>query len=375
MGGSSDGPWSQLTPTSGEYEFEVTDEAGRYGVAMLCYGTNPNTWEYLDANVLHATTVELHDFTFSCDHLIPRDGHAKIEGELRDFEGHERPRVYAADRSRGFLEDAFTLEGLYPGRYDAILNEDRDYKPDPWVIFQRDIDVFSTQEVNFDYNDRVNLDGTNTLTIPAGEGFTSTAEGTFTSKNGTHFSLPHASIMDKGNGLVEVTFSTVPEASLVEGDRHELLVGTTDFARGIAIGTFVRFAGAAPESITLPTDDFTVEETSIVEGAYPRQRYEIGGDRADMITFRADHRRASGPHTIWRADVSAGWLQENRYTMPDLSDLPGWEADWNYDLQQVSSRTVRVEAYFITDENPFDSIFNWESKTEGELRRVMIFNL
>lgn len=371
-----DGAWTELEPTDGAYRFDVTDDAGRYGVAVVCYHPDDEFQPTLEPVVLHATISELYTLTLPCTAALDEDPD-QVEGTLLTGQViNVDPAVHASlyVNAGGWGHDTTALQNyefsvgfMYDGVFDLIAAvRDEDYHMSRLAI-QHDVVVAGggTATIDWDTSREVETFGLTIHGITPGDYIE--IDASLRTKNDTWagFTYEVATINASSHAT---TYSAAPQALLAPGDLQSLWVASEDGDRQLRMA--VRYFTAGEDlDVTLPEGKLNPQASTLPAGAYPRLAIEWDDVGSTLINVYLSH-LTDELDTGWELFLTSGWLTENAYTLPDFSGLESWDPAWNVSEGDVYDTYNWLGAHFGPTDQALDSTIYWNEPREGERRSI-----
>lgn len=365
------GAWLELEPVAGEYSFEVTDEAGRYGAAVVCYYQieydDGYEWIYLEPVVVHATTGEFRELTVPCQQAEYET--ASEEAELTVAIANPIPgvthRIRAANLGYPVSSAPYerTLAPLREGLHDVVVYIQRDDDPIELMAVYHDADTSDPGVVTVDFDDSLPPDQFTVTLRGVSAGDQLLVANDLLTRNGTRLDLTYEDL--PATGAVNArTFHAAPPELLAAGDTHRLFALTQD-ASGHRRAVERNFAAGDDLDLTFPEGDLELTEKPVTPGAYPRygvtwQNLDVAFTRAYFF-FETDEME-----TGWEVIFTPAWLSEGAYTIPDLSDMEGWDPAWNASEADVVGSYLNVAVAMNPIQLTARDLFYWEVPLGGE---------
>lgn len=296
-----DGNWQVVNPTSqGVYRLQVTDPAGRYGFAYVYHA-----WGEEGIFLLQATTGEASKVTLG---YFEPEKRFTVNGKLSGERNYGAIVAIFDDEDYVPLnESSFELE-VPGGIWDIVAYEqksesDTDYATR--IYIHRGLEVKGNMEYDINLND---VSKTQTLTTKytlniQGNPEPETAYVEFISANNTCAELAW------GRKQQALQYPIVPSELSKNGDLYMAYAGNYD-------GEVIRiFSKPHDLTISLPSP---LTEVNISDRTLSNLKYE-----------RASWWEVYGYRWIIR--ITSGWLgNSTNYTIPDFSNLSGWNSEWKW---------------------------------------------
>jgi hypothetical protein len=334
-----DGAWQRLVGQGGRYDFVA--DSGRYGLAVTC----AETFEVL---LFEMTVQELREVRVPC--FGTPSVFYELVGLLQNLPAAEMASVTLSrsDTSTTILgspQYGFTLPG---GIYDVVAvkrpSSGTRLTPVSGLVIARDVEICCSRRLDLDFASGlivpVAMDAT-LAGVAAGE--TTGLFATFYSHNGTVVSLGNSALTGwRPVGL--------PGAALKGEDLQFLAGGVFPPGGGNALRSARRYF-REPGSMTLTLPPAFDSVTVALEAATPYPRLRASWTpSAEARAYQAQYLGGtSSEPRYWYVYVGAGALAAtgaSSHTLPDLSTLPGWLAEWGLSgtVTRTSSITWRWEA-------------------------------
>jgi hypothetical protein len=354
------GPWKKLEGTNGVYPFEVTNKAGKYGIAYTCpkpAGSTSNRLPILEMRLFTLANLAIPRFGCNVAYTGKPPGWAppsattfKLSGKVTGFAATETSTAQAFTGLNGSSIN-IALDGTFSqsfpqGKYNLMVGKTD--KPDPStpnpiikfkrIIFERNLNLNADTTRNFDFATQGFSPETKTVNftgIQAGDqGYTSPimfVGGSYVSLN---------SFFNSGVSS-QSTFTSVdffPEDQLQTGDVYgmQLIVngrqGRDQTNKGI-----LETSSAFTSSYSLPTL-LTLQVTSEAETPYVRPKVTVNPSLSNtgLAALKLDEDVYDATTKIvnqrsWNVMASGSWLGVNpRFTAPDFSTVAGWNPDLGF---------------------------------------------
>jgi Bacterial Ig-like domain len=353
------GPWKVLEGTDGAYSFDVTNSAGKYGIAYVCPKPQPPAGSppqpetsYLELKqftLANASTLRFGcNLYFSSPFGTPTTTQRyKLSGKITGFEPTEEVSGQPISLSSGGFSaqpDGNYTVSLVAGKQHLMLG--RRNKPAvnstaperfKQLILLRDLNMDADKTLDFDFATQ----GFNPVEKTLGFTGVQTDEtvsyssgmflGTGTvGLNGNYYGTP---------GLKSVALDFIPENKLVPGDTYFAQVtgnrklGRDSRNRVVAIGSKTWFP-----NITLP-QEINWDVKAFAQTPYLRPQLtlrNLPNTGLLNIAFYEVIPNAAGQSTssagrVWQVYVSTEWLgKATSWTAPDFSGLTGWNESWGF---------------------------------------------
>ncbi|MCS6951016.1 MAG: hypothetical protein NZ520_11205 [bacterium] len=315
------GAWQTASGVGGEYTLEITDPAGRYGVAVLCTdGGSP--W----MRIIHATRSEMDQLSVECPSSAAP---VTVSGSISGLDEGSDAIVSLGSGSAFWdrLSRTYRLD-VPQGTYDLVaLTAPMMFSLEFERMFiRRNVSALTNITENIDFaSAEAFTPERRTATISGGPA--DTVNLTFLANGKTA-----ASVGGPVYGMGSVSFSCAPLSRQQEGDIHLFTAGT--FGRKV-----LRFFKAPTDlNLSLPTEEFSSPEVEMVASSpYVRLRASWSpypGAQVYQLDFFAQSNRSArsrqgSGRVQWTVYLTPGWLgSSNTYTLPDLSGLTDWNNSW-----------------------------------------------
>jgi hypothetical protein len=341
-----DGPWQAIggqtltravaVPSTGVYRADVTDPAGAYSFAVVVEGNGGVRTYLLRGTLAEGTTVTLPVY-------IPMNAFTR-GGRL----GFDRTRASATRFTSTWTLDC-TLTNA-PGGVDSHgLSSPAYYRSDPGtsgtqsipmpagqtadgvvLLYKGDASPYrqllyllrdqnqpggTTVPVTADFSLPCNYATKHTIDLTLDNPSTLTVAGA--TATGVNFITANSTYVTLNNTQSNtVQYPLLPSEAVVAGDRYQLL-GADDTRLAMV------YSHAGTATVTLPS----VFTPTYDDGA----PLTMAGLSADGQLFYTVGFADTNNHT-YEGYVTSGWLtaaDATSITVPDLSSLTGWDADWN----------------------------------------------
>ncbi len=362
-------PWRVATHGRDGYTFEVTDAAGRFGLAVVCQNRTTTGPMVLELRVLQATAAEITAVTLPCQGApAPTERTAVLTGSVSNVAGgFEQLEVLtggSSGRTSALDDYAFALSGLSPGAHDVlVVGLDQGQRLQHLAV-RHGVEVEGSGHTTIDFS---------TGAAPAEFGLTvqgavpgrPTSVMTFLrTKNGASALLSDAFAVPTSHTFA-ATFRAVPAHVLGAGDMHYLHVATTD-ELGQYLGADRIFHEGEELVLSLPAGHLSPAAADVLPGSYPRYGVTWADVGAAVISGKFSY-TAPGATTEWHVSVTDGWLSEDVYHLPDLSQLDGWKPEWNAAAEDVTYASAELSAMF----SPVATALNFiHERRAGENRYI-----
>lgn len=371
-----DGAWAELEPADGAYRFEVTDAAGRYGVALVCYHPDDVFEPNLEPIVLHATIDELSTLTLPCIEAL-YDDPDQVDGTLLtgrvvnvDPVVHGSLNVSAGrwgHDTTALQNYEFSVGFMYDGVFDVIAAvRDEGYAVSRLAI-EHDVEVTGGGTAMVDWGTSHEVE-TFDLTIHGiTPGDTIELDAHLRTKNDTWAGFTY-DVATVNTSTLATNYSAAPQAVLAPGDLHSLWIGAEDADRQMRM-VARHFTAGKDLEVTLPEGNLNLQATALPGGAYPRLAIKWDDVGATLISAHISY-DTDELDAGWELFLTPGWLTENAYTLPDFSGLESWDPTWNVSEDDVYDTYNWFSAYFEPTEQALDSTIYWNEPREGEYRSI-----
>ncbi len=356
------GPWKVLEGTAGAYSFDVTNSAGKYGIAYVCpkpkppAGSEPQTEN-------PSSTLELKQFTlananalrFGCNLYYngspfspsPTAKKYKLSGKITGYE----PTEDVAGQAMSFSYAGFSPDAA--GNYSTTLTADKyilfagkrnkaaagSVSPERFkkLILIRDFNLDADKTQDFDFTTQGFDPVEKTLGIVGAQADekVSYSSSMFLGTGALSFNGNYAGILQAKS----VALDFLPENKLVAEDSYFVqvtgnrTVGKDSRSRGVVISNKTWFG-----SVTLPKE-INVGVKAFAQTPYVRPQLTLsnmpssgllGGSIYEEIPGTATQ-FTSNARRAWSIYVSTQWLgNATTWTAPDFSGLTGWNEAWGF---------------------------------------------
>ncbi len=376
------GAWQVAQGTGGQYTLNVTDNEGRYGLAIACVVNGE-----VNVSIAHATTNELTEINHECG--VPSQNRVTVSGTVSGLGSDEGANI-SMDEDFGFAYSAnpnYSFQ-VPPGTYDLIATRGPTATQSINKVFiRRNMAVTGDTTINIDFNSADAFDPeTHTAVISgvaSGEEFG--GEVMFLS-DGKTFAW-----MGGGMEMVSNTFqfASIPTNRQVGNDIHGL--DASAFANSTQRSVMRFFKAPMDINVTLPDPFTSPDVTTAATSPYARftanwssypgaQAYvlEFGGEQVVKgrrtllrpVAIPSNRPRPNRSRQIvglfWSVGLSVGWLGANStYTLPDFSGLSGWNNAWGFpaggpvpwDVSVLASNRSLAELIkALAEERPVDGL-------------------
>jgi Bacterial Ig-like domain len=359
------GPWKMIEGTNGAYSFEVTNKAGKYGVAFVCpkpVVTAAIVPEPLP--VLEMRLFTLEDFKaprFACNVTSygppalpsPSKNSFKLSGTVSGISATETAGIKAF---RGFNNGigipvatggAYT-QSLQEGTYNLLVGQFD--KPAPGtpsfnakykkIILERDLNLNADTTQNFDFATQGFSPASKTLEIVGLKADDRASIMADTFLNGFPVGLGEGGFggVAIAPGTTSVQLNVLPENQLRSGDGYGVQVYTNSTQSRDPISRNIQKIGNTwPSSLTLP-DAPAPQVTAETETPYVRPKVTLDKPFAatDLLRLRLDEDVYNASNLkinqrSWNILASGRWFGNTQsLVMPDLSALSGWNPDLGF---------------------------------------------
>ncbi|GIV16090.1 MAG: hypothetical protein KatS3mg022_1525 [Armatimonadota bacterium] len=335
------GAWQVAQGTGGQYALNITDNDGRYGVAIVCVnGTE------VSVSILHATRAELGEIHHECSQPLSQSL-VTVSGAIGGLGMGGGATVFLGT-GMGFgypLINTYSLQTV-PGTYDliALRYANLETSTVDKVLIRRNVSATTDTTQDIDFNSaEAFAPEMHTVTVL---GATGRAVGSvvFRSNGKTVAGLGWRTDTD--------TYPGIPTSKLVGNDFH--LLSVTDYGSQGVLRTVLRhFKVPADITVSLPDAFVSPEVTTVATAPYARfaaswsaypdaQAYSLSYHTPTAPMGRSSKRSRQQSGSIsWFVALSANWLGANSsYTLPDFSALSGWNNTWGLPAGQVIEWSV-----------------------------------
>lgn len=323
------GAWQVAQGTGGHYTLNVTDNDGRYGVAVVCVSDGR-----VDVRIYHATRNEVNEFTVECESPPPQN-FVTVSGTVSGLGANDYANVYLG-QGLGF---AYPGTGIYslqtaPGTYDLIATRYSGQTGSlDGVLIRRNVNATAntTQDIDFGSGEAFAPE-LHTVTVLGGTGELG---------GNVSFRSSGKTVASVGITFGEtVRFAGIPTNRQVGNDYHVLSV--SDLGAGGLRSVMRYFKAPTDFTVSLPDAFTSPQVTTAATTPYVRltASWNVYPDaQAYNLVFqpamvgpegRASKRsRQQGAGVLWYVGLSKDWLGANSsYTLPDFSGLNGWNNAW-----------------------------------------------
>ena len=373
-----DGDWAELTSSNGAYQFEVTNGAGRYGVALVCFHTDDGYSPYLEPIVLHATTSEFSTLTLPCiDALYDYPDQVEgtiLTGTVINVDPAAFPTVNLNAGGIGHGASAlsnyeFNLGYLYEGVFDVVASIQNDNYKITRLAIEHDVKVENgLGDATVDWGDSRDVQTFDLTIRGVAAGDDVNVDNHLTTRNGTWASFTFTETKAAGSEH-RTTYAAAPQEVLAPGDMHSLFVSATD-AAGHTRSLMRNYSGAGEDLVVaLPEGSLNLKATRVTTGAYPR--FELTWDDVGATLINAYIAYDTDElETGWSVFITPGWLTERAYVLPDFSGLDSWDPAWNASEADLVYTFNWFGAFFVPTEQALHRSIYWEDIQEGEYRNL-----
>jgi Bacterial Ig-like domain len=367
------GPWKVLEGTNGVYPFEVTNKAGKYGIAYICpkpSAASPLAPQGLEMRLF--TLAEVKAPRFGCNVSSsgkppgwqpPSATTFKLSGAIKGLKATETATIQA---SSGFVGTGIsvamdnTFSQVIPKDKYSLLVGQLD-KPTPGsptsptpkykkLILERDLSLNADTVRDFDFATQGFSPVTKTLTVnglQAGEQGYSSA-GMFLGT--TQFGFVTGGFSSANTNL---PMDVIPENQLQPGDVYMVQTYVNSRRGRDGIGNGVITSGPAwTSSITMPAAP-VVQATAEATTPYTQPRITL--DKAltsnDMVKIQLieDIYSTTTPliyQRSWNILASGSWFGKNQNLIaPDFSLLAGWKPELGFQkLNDMGWIVAKIES-------------------------------
>ena len=143
-----------------------------------------------------------------------------------------------------------------------------------------------------------------------------------------------------------------------------LYVSSTD-ASGTTREVGRYFVEGEDLEVTLPEGSLDLEAALVTPNLRARHQVtwsDVGATLTNVyVAYDTDELE-----TGWEVILTPGWLAETSYTVPDLSDLGGWQPAWNATQAEITYTFIFLGAGFEPTEQALHSFLNLEDMREDE---------
>ncbi len=348
-----DGPWQVAARSNGGFSFQVKDKAGKYAVMLVAESNSPNTSDMPpEVMAFHLTRAE----TATID-LSRRNDPGRMDYTAVRFTQQGAPASGTCAVALGSLAPSpGSCDTLNQSRYsvpkdrmDAFAVHLNASGAADSLVIQRDLDMRSITEVNFDFAKAIALPApsqTSTLTD-----YTPVAGETLAV--GATLNSPSASIRLAADSQTSLSYPLVPAGVLGSNDSYRVwatarLVQGNVTARRSA--SYVSVSGAV-QPLKLPTYANPLALGAAPNGSGPRPTLTWTPVAGSTLTnVYAWEKSGIGPSLDYT--FSAGWIGGARtvsYTSPELAGL-GWKPSWN--LRRQTEMVVYYTENFTNRATP-----------------------
>ncbi len=384
-----DRPWQVAQGTGGQYTLNVTDNAGRYGVAIVCVN---NTTD-VNVTIYHATTDELSEINHECE-APPPQNLVTVSGTVSGLGGNEVANI-SLDGGFGFAYSGvpYSLQ-VPPGTYDLIATKGtfaQEGLSINKVFIRCDVAVTSDTTINIDFNspDAFDPETRNAVINGVASGEEFGGRVTFLSNRET------SALMGMTTGTANTfQFAGIPTNRQVGNDIYHLSATSLSSTDSRYINRF--FKAPADLSIVLPPHFGNATVT--VAATTPYTRFTASWSvYPDAQAYVLDFGGATGRRTLlrpaavpsrrsrqevsernWFVGLSVGWLGgQSGYTLPDFSGLSGWNNAWGFQAGSgevswevgaiASNRTLADIVAAFEQERPVDGL---ETRQAGKFGTI-----
>jgi hypothetical protein len=354
------GPWKKLEGTNGVYPFEVTNKAGKYGIAYICpkpAGSTSNRLPILEMRLFTLANLAMPRFGCNVAYTGRPPGWAppstttfKLSGKVTGLAATETSTAQAFTGLNGssinIATDGTFSQSFPQGKYNLMVGKTD--KPDPSnpnpsikfkkIIFERNLNLNADTTRNFDFATQGFSLETKTVNFtgiePGEQGYASPVMfvgGSYVSLNSTFNSG-----VSSQSPLTSVDI--FPENQLQTGDVYgmQLFVNGRQ-GRDQSVKGILETSSTFASSFALP-NLLTLQVTSEAETPYVRPKVTVNPPLSNTglaaLNLSEDVYDATAKivnQRIWNVLASGSWLGTNsRFTAPDFSTLAGWNPDLGF---------------------------------------------
>lgn len=372
------GAWQIPQGSGGQYTLTINDPNGRYGLVIV--NLIPLDSE-ARVNIIHATVSELSEINFVSE-VPPSANRVTVSGMVSGLGSNEWAEIAMGDARTSASPPPYNTYSLEvpPGTYDLIATKNS------WVnglqinkvFIQRDISVSGNTNIPIDFSSPNAFDPETHNAVISGallSGETAGSDVHFRSHNGTEiftggkFEAPPP---------FQFSFAGIPISKQFGNDIH--LLRATAFSETASRLIERYFKTPTDISITFPSPFGNAQVTVAATTPYTRltaiwdaysgaQAYfaefgqfrEVGAAPRCLSSNPIPSRQRKRPRqpiaSSWFVGLSAGWLGgQSSYTLPDFSDLSGWNNSWGL----PTSGTVGWEVGAVATNRPIQDFVNAE---------------
>jgi len=292
---------------TGIYTAAINNAGKRYGVAVADALITPVT-----ITVVQATLDELPKVTVP---VLDTDlGSASLNGSLSGLAGGRA--LLALAGSNNYLSmvsgASYTLSTVPCTRDFAALRYGASWGPPDKVILQRDLAVSGAVTKNLDFAgaDAVAMTGPYTLTVNGSPMFTT-----------VNLRLRNGLTIDVGNNTslaTTIPYGALPANLLNNDEGYEIVAGATlsseyTYFKTPGTRTYDFFSGA--------TGGFPSGSVDVT-GTTPKFSWTpyTGATAYQFTVYSAQ--------SYWQCYVTPAWASTQKFNMPDLTSLTGWQTTW-----------------------------------------------
>jgi Bacterial Ig-like domain len=367
------GPWKVLEGTNGVYPFEVTNKAGKYGLAYVCpkQGTAPAAApQGLEMRLF--TLADIRSPRVGCN--VPSTGRPpgwqppskttfKLSGTVKGLNVTESATAQVSSGLVGtginVAMDGTFSQALPEGKYNLLVAQLD--KPTPGstnppitkfkkMILERDLNLNADATRDFDFATQGFSPVTKTLTVnglQAGDQGYSTVS---TFLGTTQFSISSPGIFSSANPNVPI--DVIPENQLQTGDVYGVQTYVNRKQGRDSSGNGVITSGQIwTSSITMPAVPI-VQVTAEAELPYTRAKIMLEPlTNSAMIKLQLveDVYSTTSPliyQRSWNVLASGSWFGISQsFTVPDFSTLTGWKPELGFQkLSDMGWIVAKIES-------------------------------
>jgi hypothetical protein len=343
------GPWKVLEGSGGTYPFQVTNKAGKYGIAFVCpkpTGTPPYTPIPETAPALEMRLFTLADVQvprFGCNVPYPNrslSNQTKVyfSGNIKGIESTESATLQLGTASSGesiqvdannqfFQQVPQGIYNVFAAKQDkptvGNVNLTRRYNK---VILQRDLNLNANTTRDFDFSSEGFVPDRKTVNMVGLQpGETWNIYGGLT-----------GSIQAFPSDITSVALDAMPESLLGADGVHGVRTYTNGNRGADRFGRDVyKTSKTWPSSVTLPAMlAIQFKAGTVTSGPSLQWDQVVSSDHAlQMRLVEASYSTTgeiTGQHT-WQAVASGRWFNAGqRFVAPDFSGLTGWKSEWGF---------------------------------------------
>ena len=357
-----DGAW-QVLEGEARYMLELEHPEGRYSVAHVCAaGLDEGAGE----EVAREVTVSLLHTTLAAHPSVPtpcadetEDGTEKdfyaLSGIVKGLEAGETALVYSAFLADAVTADApgYSLAGFTTGEHDLLVTVQQpaqetpsaEATPPSKVLVRRGVAVKGDETLDLDLSRAIPTTFKRVDVTDVTPGSEVSSSLSLVTERGTSGAL--GAIFSERLDAEAFSFDYAALPALPEGTTYRLSVESfSEDAQGQRLSTSLERTFMASEDLALSLPETLGMAELSSDGGRPTLTWSAYREGADYtLVFESSDDDAG--ETRYLVALGAAWLppgaRDLRYTLPDLSDLPGWGDTWELRTDLFWSLSARAE--------------------------------